>query len=52
MIKGYVINDWKSKEDSRVYKKRPELAKAMRNAGVMEGPHTIILDVNDDGSLN
>ena len=48
----YVINEWKSKEDFQAFMKRPELAEAMRNAGVMEAPHTIILDVNEDGSLN
>ena len=48
----YVINEWKSTEDFQAFMKRPELAEAMRNAGVMEEPHTIILDVNDNGSLN
>jgi heme-degrading monooxygenase HmoA len=47
-----MINEWKSTEDFQAFMKRPELAEAMRNAGVMEEPHTIILDVNDNGSLN
>jgi ABC-type polysaccharide transport system permease subunit len=47
-----VINEWKLYEDFQAFMKRPELAEALRNTAVMEVPHTIILDFNDDGSLN
>lgn len=48
---AYVINTWKSLEDCLAFQTAPQLADAMKAAGVLEPPHTIILNEMEKGSL-
>jgi len=40
----YVINEWASVEAAKAFFANPKLAEAMKNAGVLEAPHFMILD--------
>ena len=41
---AYVMNGWKTVEAFEAFVGSPELADAMKNAGVLELPHTLILE--------
>ena len=41
---AYVINGWKTIEEFEAFVGSPELAEAMKSAGVLELPHTLILE--------
>ena len=45
----YVINDWNSMAEFEAFVQSPELAEAMKNAGVLEPPHKILLNEADKG---
>ncbi len=46
---AYVINTWKSMEDFDAFFGAADLKEAMAAAGVLEAPHTIILNELDKG---
>ena len=48
---AYVVNEWDSIAAHKAFLENPELADAMKAAGVLEPPHTIILNEVDKGSL-
>jgi len=48
---AYVINTWKSFNDFDAFQTAPQLADAMKAAGVLEPPHTIILNEIEKGSV-
>lgn len=48
---AYVINTWDSMEAYQTFMDNPGLASAMKEAGVMEPPHTIVLNELEKGSL-
>ena len=48
---AYVLNEWDSIEAPLAFLENPKLAEAMKAAGVLEPPHTIIFNEIDKGSL-
>lgn len=48
---AYVINTWDSLEGYQAFMNNPNLAEAMKAAGVMEAPNTILLNEIEKGSL-
>ena len=48
---AYVVNEWDSMEAHQAFLENPELADAMKAAGVLEPPNTIIFNELDKGSL-
>lgn len=49
---AYVINEWDSVEAVEAFLGNPKLAEAMKAAGVLEAPNTIILNELEKGSLS
>ena len=47
----YVVNEWDSMEAPKAFLENPELAKAMKTAGVLEPPHVIFFNEVDKGAL-
>jgi len=48
---AYVVNEWDSLEAIEEFHGNPALAEAMKSAGVLEQPHTIIFNEVDKGAL-
>ena len=46
---AYVINEWQSVENLQQFVESTELREAMKSAGVLEQPHTLILEEVDRG---
>jgi len=46
---AYVINEWESIEVFQKFVDSPDLANAVKSAGVIEEPHTIILNEVENG---
>jgi len=49
---AYVINEWDSVDVLEAFLGNPELGEAMKAAGVLEKPNTIILNELEKGSLS
>ena len=49
---AYVVNEWDSLEAYHTFMENPALADAMKSAGVLEQPHSIIFNEVDKGSLS
>lgn len=48
---AYVVNEWDSIEEYQAFMGNPALAEAMKSAGVLEQPHTLIFNEVDKGML-
>ena len=48
---AYVVNTWDSLEDCLAFQNAPQLAEAMKAAGVLEPPTAIILNEIEKGSV-
>ena len=48
---AYVVNEWDSIEAYQAFMGNPALADAMKSAGVLEQPHTLIFNEMDKGSI-
>lgn len=48
---AYVVNEWDSMEAYQSFMSNPTLADAMKSAGVLEQPHTLIFNEIDKGAL-
>ncbi len=46
---AYVINEWNSIEEFMAFFDSPKLSEAMKSAGVLEPPHTLILQEINKG---
>ena len=46
---AYVMNGWKTIEEFEAFVASVELADAMKNAGVLEVPHTLVVEELDKG---
>lgn len=48
---AYVVNEWDSMEAYQAFMSNSALADAMKSAGVLEQPHTLIFNEVDKGAL-
>ena len=46
---AYVINEWNSVEEFKAFFESPNLSETMKSAGVLEPPHTLILEEINKG---